>query len=277
MGCPVQVERIICQQEAASSLSSLISKTWGLAWNLTKVKTCFCGKAPRFWKLLPRFKSTLTPPPHTPHPMTGISPQGVFVTGLHIRIHGCLEDSCTGVRREGRVQKGGQCSFLSMLLSGLDPTWTGLKPRPSEEPSPTFSPNPQQEGRLGPDTHCPQSSGFHFHLLILQRSLFARFLRTIFILKLLRACLVAQSCLALYDPVDHSPIGSSVRGILQARRLEWAAIFLLQGIFPNQSSNLHLLSVALVGEFFTTEPLVQYSITFTFHLFKIFHKKHYIF
>ena len=150
MGCPVQVERIICQQEAASSLSSLISKTWGLAWNLTKVKTCVCGKAPRFCKLLPWFKSTLTPPPHLAHAMPGISPQGVFVTGLHNRIHGCLEDSCIGVRREGRVQKGGQCSVMSMLLSGLDPTWTGLKPRPSEEPSPTFSPNPQQEGHLGP-------------------------------------------------------------------------------------------------------------------------------
>ena len=36
--------------------------------------------------------------------------------------------------------------------------------------------------------------------------------------------LVAQSCLALCDPVDCSPPGSSVRGILQARILEWVAI-----------------------------------------------------
>ena len=35
---------------------------------------------------------------------------------------------------------------------------------------------------------------------------------------------VAQSCLTLCDPVDYSPPGSSVHGILQARILEWVAI-----------------------------------------------------
>ena len=35
---------------------------------------------------------------------------------------------------------------------------------------------------------------------------------------------VAWSCPALCDPMDCSPPGSSVRGILQARRLEWVAI-----------------------------------------------------
>ena len=33
-----------------------------------------------------------------------------------------------------------------------------------------------------------------------------------------------QSCPALCDPVDHSPPGSSVHGILQARILEWTAM-----------------------------------------------------
>ena len=33
-----------------------------------------------------------------------------------------------------------------------------------------------------------------------------------------------QSCPTLYDPIDGSPPGSSVPGILQARTLEWAAI-----------------------------------------------------
>ena len=33
--------------------------------------------------------------------------------------------------------------------------------------------------------------------------------------------LVAQSCLTLCDPLDCSPRGSSVHGILQARILEW--------------------------------------------------------
>ena len=37
-------------------------------------------------------------------------------------------------------------------------------------------------------------------------------------------CSVAQSCLTLCDPMDCSPLGSSVHGILQARILEWVAI-----------------------------------------------------
>ena len=34
-----------------------------------------------------------------------------------------------------------------------------------------------------------------------------------------------QSCLTLCDPIDGSPPGSAVPGILQARTLEWVAIF----------------------------------------------------
>ena len=37
-------------------------------------------------------------------------------------------------------------------------------------------------------------------------------------------CLVAQSCPTLCHPIDRSPAGSSVRGILQAIILEWVAI-----------------------------------------------------
>ena len=33
-----------------------------------------------------------------------------------------------------------------------------------------------------------------------------------------------QSCLTLCDPIDSSPLVSSVPGILQARILEWVAI-----------------------------------------------------
>ena len=33
-----------------------------------------------------------------------------------------------------------------------------------------------------------------------------------------------QSCLTLCDPIDSSPPGSTVPGILQARTLEWVAI-----------------------------------------------------
>ena len=35
-----------------------------------------------------------------------------------------------------------------------------------------------------------------------------------------------QSCPTLWDPIDGSPVGSSVPGILQARILEWVAISL---------------------------------------------------
>ena len=34
-----------------------------------------------------------------------------------------------------------------------------------------------------------------------------------------------QLCPTLYGPMDHSPSGSSVHGILQARILQWVAMF----------------------------------------------------
>ena len=46
-----------------------------------------------------------------------------------------------------------------------------------------------------------------------------------------------QSCLTLCDPMDGSPPGSFVYGILQARILERVMDSLLQGIFPTQGSN----------------------------------------
>ena len=42
-------------------------------------------------------------------------------------------------------------------------------------------------------------------------------------------CEVTQSCPTLCDPVDGSPPGSSVHGILQARILEWVAISFSRG------------------------------------------------
>ena len=51
----------------------------------------------------------------------------------------------------------------------------------------------------------------------------------------------AQSCPTLCDPVDCSPLGSSVHGILQARILEWVALPSSKGIFPTQGSNPRLL------------------------------------
>ena len=65
-------------------------------------------------------------------------------------------------------------------------------------------------------------------------------------------CLADQSCPTLWDPMDCSPPGSSVNGnspgkntvvgchaLLQGTGR--GCYFLLQGIFPTQGSNLHLL------------------------------------
>ena len=38
-----------------------------------------------------------------------------------------------------------------------------------------------------------------------------------------------QSCSTLCDPVDGSPPGSSVHGLLQARILEWVTVFFSRG------------------------------------------------
>ena len=53
------------------------------------------------------------------------------------------------------------------------------------------------------------------------------FLNTSFYLA--HACLVAQSCQTLCNPMDCSPPGSSVHGISQARILEWVAISFSRG------------------------------------------------
>ena len=50
--------------------------------------------------------------------------------------------------------------------------------------------------------------------------------------------LVTRLCLAIRDPMDCSPPGSSVYGISQARILELVAIPFLQAISPTQGLNL---------------------------------------
>ena len=42
-------------------------------------------------------------------------------------------------------------------------------------------------------------------------------------------CLVSKLCLTLCNPMDCSPPGSSVHGILQARILEWVDISFSRG------------------------------------------------
>ena len=61
-----------------------------------------------------------------------------------------------------------------------------------------------------------------------------------------------QSCPTLCDPIDGSPPGSSVPGILQARTLEWVAISFPRGIFQTQGSNPGL--PFLKADALTSEP-----------------------
>ena len=60
--------------------------------------------------------------------------------------------------------------------------------------------------------------------------------------------LVIQSCTALCNPMDCSPPGSSVHGILQARILEWVDIPFSRG--SSQPRDLTLVS-CIAGRFFT--------------------------
>ena len=59
-----------------------------------------------------------------------------------------------------------------------------------------------------------------------------------------------QSCPTLCDPIDGSPPGSPIPGILQARVLERGAIAF---IWDLPEIGIEPVSPALVGRFFTTE------------------------
>ena len=60
--------------------------------------------------------------------------------------------------------------------------------------------------------------------------------------------LILQLCPTLCDPLDCSPLGSSVHGILQARILEWVAISFSRG--SSQPRDQTLVSW-IAGRFFT--------------------------
>ena len=65
-----------------------------------------------------------------------------------------------------------------------------------------------------------------------------------------------QFCLTLCNPIDCSPLGSSVHGILQARILEWVAMPSSRGSSQPRGWTCGFLHVpALAGRFFTTRFL----------------------
>ena len=59
----------------------------------------------------------------------------------------------------------------------------------------------------------------------------------LFFSDVLSLVLASQSCLTLCNPMDCSPPGFSVHGILQARILEWVAIPFSRGVSPTQGLN----------------------------------------
>ena len=60
--------------------------------------------------------------------------------------------------------------------------------------------------------------------------------------------LVIQLCLTLHNPMDYSPPGSSVHGILQARILQWVAIpFSRASSRPRDQTQVSCIT----GRFFT--------------------------
>ena len=64
-----------------------------------------------------------------------------------------------------------------------------------------------------------------------------------------------QSCPTLCDPMDYSPPGFSVCGILQARILEWAAIPFSRGSSQPRDWTHVSCGSCIVGESFNTEVL----------------------
>ena len=82
--------------------------------------------------------------------------------------------------------------------------------------------------------------------------------------------LATQLCPTLCEPMDYSPPGSSVHGILQARILEWV-LYPPPGDLPDPGIKpMSLISPALVGRFFTT------SATWEGHLLSILTSKQHL-
>ena len=84
-------------------------------------------------------------------------------------------------------------------------------------------------------------------------------------MKLVEHCVHAkslQSCLTLCNPMDHSPQGSFVHGILQARVPECSLPCILPGDLSNpRIEPTSLRSPALAGGFFTTSATWEASNT----------------
>ena len=93
---------------------------------------------------------------------------------------------------------------------------------------------------------------------------------------------VTQWCLTLCDPMDYNLPGSSARGILQARILEWVA----RGVFPTRAGGILGLKIIIryqgvvEGECISTSSKrqnakIHSSLLRTSPLDAIFHRWHF--
>ena len=64
-----------------------------------------------------------------------------------------------------------------------------------------------------------------------------------------------QLCLTFGNPVDYSPWGSPVHGILQARKLEWVAISSSSGSSQPRDGTCVFCDSCTAGGFLTAEPI----------------------
>ena len=79
-----------------------------------------------------------------------------------------------------------------------------------------------------------------------------------------------QLCLTLCDPMDSSPPGSTVHGILQERILEWVAISSSREDLPNSGIEpAFLMSPALGDGFFTTSATWEVPLAVYFCLIQL--------
>ena len=85
--------------------------------------------------------------------------------------------------------------------------------------------------------------------------------------------LVVQSCLTLQDPIDCSPWGSSVHGILQARILEWVTISSSKGSSQPKDGTQ---ASCIAGRLFTvwaTKEVTRHLLKNRIHDFKVRQKQ----
>ena len=76
-------------------------------------------------------------------------------------------------------------------------------------------------------------------------------------MRLMLLCLCSLSirlCPTLCDPMDWSPLGSSVHGIFPTRILEWVVIFFTRGSSQPRDRACVFCVCHNAGRFFTTEP-----------------------